>query len=119
MSATPASQAICFTLPVLPGKTGTDREAMRSCWRGDRREDHAAARRRQGITRESVWIQSTPAGDVVVVLLEASDLAAALESVATSTDPFDEWFRDHVADVHGVKLDEGFDAPEQVLDYGA
>ncbi len=119
MSGTPAHQSMCFTLPLLPGKTGADRAAMLSCWRGDRRDDHAASRRRQGVTRESVWIQSTPAGDVVVVLMEADDLSSALRSVATSSDPFDEWFRHHVADVHGVRLEQGFDAPEQVLDYRA
>lgn len=119
MSGTPTTQSICFTLPLLPGRTDTDREAMLSCWRGDRRDDHASSRRRQGFTRESVWIQSTPAGDAVVVLMEAEDLAFAIQGVATSEEPFDQWFRDHVAEVHGIKLEEGFDLPEQVLDYRA
>lgn len=119
MSGTPANQSVCLTLPLLPGKTGVDREAMLSCWKGERHDDHTASRRRQGFTREAVWIQQTAAGEVVVVFMEAEELTTALRSVATSSDPFDVWFRQHVADVYGVRLEEGFEAPEQVLDYRA
>jgi hypothetical protein len=61
-----------------------------------------------------VWIQSTPAGDVAV---EAPDLQAAMGSLATSEDQFDRWFREHIKDVHGLDLTEGFLPPEQVLDF--
>ena len=111
--------AIGVVLPLLPGKTEDDREAMMSCWTGERREAFAASRRRHGITREAVWIQSTPAGDVVVLYLEADDLSAAFQSVGTSQEPFDRWFREHVRDVHGVALEEGMTPPELVLDFSA
>ena len=60
-------QTIAFAAPMLPGKTETDREAMASCTNGERKAEHEASRRRAGITRESVWIQSTPNGDLAVV----------------------------------------------------
>ncbi|HYF24861.1 MAG TPA: hypothetical protein VD931_03895 [Baekduia sp.] len=110
-------QSVGFVAPLLPGKTETDREVMRSCWDGERRAAHADARRRLGVVRESVWIQQTPAGDVAVVLLEAQDLAAAFEGMASSDEPFDRFFREHVRDVHGLDLAEGFPPPEQVLDF--
>lgn len=69
------------------------------------------------MTREAVWIQSTPGGDMAVVLMEADDLEAALKVIATSDEPFDRWFRDHVRDVHGIALEEGFPPPEQILDF--
>jgi len=53
------------------------------------------------------------------VLLESDDLAASLFGVATSSDPFDVWFRSHVQTVHGVDLAAGMSLPEQVLDYTA
>ena len=53
-------QTVAFAAPLLPGKTDADREALASCANGDRRADHEASRKRAGITRESVWIQSTP-----------------------------------------------------------
>ena len=83
-------QCIAFAAPVLPGKTGADRAAMASV-QGERKAAYESSRERHGITREAVWIQPTPGGDVAVVYLEAEDLPAALGS---SRDPFDSWFRD-------------------------
>lgn len=117
MTASARTQSVCIAIPLLPGMTEADREALASCWTGERRPDHAASRRRHGITRESVWIQETPAGDVAVVLIESDDLRAALGGIATSAEPFDVWFRDHVAAVHGVDLAAGVPLPEQALDY--
>lgn len=111
--------SVGFTLPLLPGKTDTDRSVMLSCWRGERRDSHAAARERLGITRESVWIQQTPGGDVVVVYMEADDVQSAVEGMATSEEPFDRFFREHLRDAHGLDLSDGFTPPEQVLDYRA
>ena len=113
------SQALAFTLPLLPGKTDADREAMLSCWRGERQAEHEASHRSKGITRHSVWIQSTPGGDVAVVLIEANDLERAFAEIGSSQEPFDVWFRQHVRDVHGVDVADGIEPPEQVLDYRA
>ena len=113
------SQTIAFIAPLLPGKTETDRREMRSCWNGERAAGHAESRRRLGITREGIWIQSGPDGDVAVVYMEAEDVAAVFAGMATSDEPFDRWFRDHVLDVHGLDVTEGFPPPEQVLDYRA
>ncbi|ONI71636.1 hypothetical protein BWI15_15865 [Kribbella sp. ALI-6-A] len=110
---------IGFIAPLLPGKTETDRVAMTSCWRGERKEAYERSRRRLGITREAVFIQPTPNGDVAVVYWEADDVGAALKGMAASDDPFDEWFRDHVREVHGVNLEDGFPPPEQVMDFRA
>jgi len=100
-------QTICLALPLLAGRTDTDRDELLSCWRGERAAAHRASRARHGITREATWIQATPAGDVAIVLLESDDLAASFYGIATSTDPFDTWFRAHVMDVHGVDLAAG------------
>ena len=68
---------------------------------------------------EVTWIQSTPDGDVAIVLLESDDLATSLSGIATSQELFDTWFRAHVQEVHGVDLAHGMELPEQVLDYSA
>ena len=113
------SQTICLALPLLPGTTDTERVEMLACWHGERAEGYRASRARHGITREATWIQPTPAGDVSIVLLESDDLAASLFGVATSTDPFDVWFREHVQHMHGIDLAAGMNLPEQVLDHSA
>jgi hypothetical protein len=110
-------QTIAFAAPILPGKTQADRDAIAACAHGDRQAEYQASRKRAGIRRESVWIQSTPDGDVAVILIEAPDIQAAMGSLATSQDPFDRWFRENVKDVHGMDLAEGFPPPEQVLDF--
>jgi len=114
-----ATQTLCFAAPLLPGMSSREREEMLSCSRGARSEEHSASRRRHGISREPVWIQSTPAGDVAVVLIESADLSNALLGLATSDEPFDVWFREHLLAVHGMDLSAGMSLPEQVLNYGA
>ena len=112
-------QTIGFIAPLLPGKTEADRAAMISCWRGERRAAFEASRRRLGINREAIYVQSTPIGDVAVVYWEADDVEAALKGMATSDEAHDVWFRDHVREVHGINVEDGFPPPEQVLDYRA
>lgn len=111
------TQTVCFAAPLLPGTSTHDRDEMLSCWQGERQEQHARSRRAHGITREAVWIQSTTAGDVAVVLMESSDLPHALLGLATSDEPFDIWFREHLMTVHRMDLAAGMALPEQVLDY--
>jgi membrane protein required for beta-lactamase induction len=110
---------IAFATPLLPGMTGLDRDAMTSFQTGERKTDYEDARRRAGITREKVWIQTTPAGDMAIVYMEADDLDAAFAALGKSDEPFDRWFRDHVQRVHGFSLADEFHAPEQVLDFSA
>jgi len=110
-------QCVAFTVPLLPGKAGADRTALASCQAGARKEAYQDARRSAGIIREAVWIQPAPGGDVAVVYLEADDLAAAFTIWGTSAEPFDRWFRDHVRQVHGIALEDGFPASELVLDF--
>jgi len=109
--------SIAFAAPLLPGKTDADREALHSCASGERKADHAASRERHGITKEAVWLQQTPGGDFAVVYLEADDLEAAFGGLASSQEPFDQWFREHVKNVHGMDLAEGFPPPEQLIDF--
>jgi hypothetical protein len=116
---TDETRTVAFTIPLLPGMTETDRRAMLSCWHGERRSEYEASRRRLGIVREQVWIQPAADGDVAVAALEATDVAAALEGIASSREPFDRWFRDHCRAVHGVDLEAGFPPPEMVLDFRA
>ena len=113
------TQTICLALPLLPGATVRDRDEMMASWRGERAAAHRASRARHGITRETVWIQPTPAGDLAILLLESNDLASALSSVAASSEPFDVWFRGHVMAVHGIDLTAEMKLPEQILDYSA
>lgn len=109
--------ALAFVIPLLPDKTATARTALESFSNGERTSEYISSRQRLGITRECVWIQQTPGGDVSVVYLESADPQAALVGMATSNDLFDRWFREHVRAIHGIALEDGFPPPEQVLDF--
>ena len=111
-------QSVAFAVALLPGQADAVRAALASCQAGARKEAYQDARRRAGIIREAVWIQPGPGADVAVVYLEADDLATAFTILRASAEPFDRWFRDHVRQVHGIAWDDGFIAPELVLDYG-
>ncbi|HET7800936.1 MAG TPA: hypothetical protein VFL38_10965 [Humibacillus xanthopallidus] len=109
--------AIAFATLLPPGRAEVDRLAMESCWRGKRREAYEDARRRAGITKESVWLQATPSGDLAVVYIEADDIGRAMAVIGGSQEPFDQWFRECLQDVHGIALEAGFTAPVPVLDF--
>jgi hypothetical protein len=110
--------ALAFAVPLLPGKTDLDREAMLSCSQ-ERKAEHDASREALGIDRMAIWIQQTPVGDTAVVYVEADDLEAVGEGLASSDEPFDRWFRRHVREVHGIDVEDGFPPVEQVLDFRA
>ena len=95
---------LSFVMPVLPGKEETDVETLERFSKGEERDAYVAARRSQGLTRESVWHQRTPDGILAIVMLEAEDLDSALRTMATSDEPFDRRFREFVQDVHGIEL---------------
>jgi hypothetical protein len=110
-------QSIAFAVLLPPDRAEANVEALTSCWVGARKEAFQDARRRAGIVREAVWIQSTPGGDLAIVYLEADDLDIAITMLGTSAEPFDCWFRDHVGEVHGIALEEVFISPDLVLDF--
>lgn len=112
-------QRIAFAVLLPPGQTEASVKALTSCWMGARKEAFQDARRRAGIVREAVWIQSAYSGDLAIVYLEADDLDIAFTILGTSAEPFDHWFRAHLREVHGSALEEAFNPPDLVLDFDA
>jgi len=109
--------SVGFAIPVLPGRTDLGRRALGACWRGERRAAYEDARRRAGITKEAVWIQTTPTGDLAVVYLEADDLDAAFVVIGAADVAALDDLRNQIRAVHGFSLTDGVPAPELVLDY--
>jgi len=102
----------CFGLvvPVLPGKEQADLNWVEEMT-GPRREEYESAWKQLGVTRHTVWHQQTPDGTVAVVYMEADDIPRAMQGITSSDDPFNQWFRERVRDVHG--LDIQAEAPPQ------
>lgn len=106
---------IAFVAQILPGKMDLWRDTMAEL-SGPRRAEYQASRERLGIRREGAWLQRTPLGDFAVIYLEADDLAAVFRGFGFSEDPFDQWLRDVLEDVHGFDM-RGQRTPEQFVDY--
>jgi len=90
--------------PILPGKTEEWKQFGRS-FLGSRRAEYEASRRRAGLTKEVAALQQTPMGDFAVLYGESETNPEEINRRwATSTDPFDIWFRQKVMELHGVDL---------------
>lgn len=91
----------CMAFPVLPGQ----RDALiefASKLMGERRAEFDNSQ--VTVSKEQWYIQSTPLGDLCVVRVEAADPMAVFEGLASSTEPFDVWFREQVQATTGVDL---------------
>ncbi|MGQ0671064.1 MAG: hypothetical protein ACT4PO_15630 [Actinomycetota bacterium] len=103
--------AYAFVFPILPGRA----EAGRAFAKEITGREMRASREPIGVTRETVWLHSTPMGDFGIVLLEGEDVAEANRRFAASTDPFDVWFKETMLDISGVDFGQPIPAMSEVL----
>lgn len=113
-------EQVCFTMPVLAGKTAAARAFLQEV-DGGRKAEFADSERRIGITKESWYLQQTAQGDLLIVYLESSDAASSLQQFSNSQDAFDQWFKRNLAEVTGVDLNSPPPWPlsEQVSSYAS
>jgi hypothetical protein len=70
--------------------------------KGPRREEHERSRKRMGVVREVASLMETPQGDFVCLFHEGEDLTKAFQTLATSEDPYDVWFREQLVSLYGL-----------------
>jgi len=92
--------------PVLPGKKDEWLTFARQM-EGDHRDKLTAFAKAAGVTRIRAWLQSTPQGDMAVVVHEGPDAQNWLKKVATSDDPTAAWLRGMLKSVHGIDSESG------------
>ena len=107
----------CFAVPILPGGI----KLMQDWIAQDvvNNKDHDAVLQAAGISREQVWIQHTPQGDLAVVSFEAKDPAKAFESLVKSQHPWAVKFRDHLGKAHGIDFSQPIPVNEQMANWQA
>ena len=59
---------------------------------------------RYGLTRHAVWLAETPAGPMVIVLLEGPGADDHMQRLAASDNEFDRRHRDKIKEVHGLDV---------------
>lgn len=93
---------LAMAIPILPGKTDQWRRFAAEL-AGPRHGEYVASRQRLGV-HERALLQSTPQGDLAIVTVEGADPAGALSQFGASGDPFTQWFREQVQEIHGFDL---------------
>jgi len=111
--------SLASVFPILPGKTEQWKHFSHEIV--NRRTQYETSRKRLGVTREVAYLQQTPQGDMAIVYMEAQDIAAMLQGLGSSQEPFDVWFREQVKDIHGVDLAQppAGPLPEAIVDWRA
>jgi len=106
-----------FTAPIQPGKTEEYRKFVAEL-SGARKTDYESSRKNAGFHRESIFLQKTPLGDMVVIVQEADSEQAALDSLKSMKDPYSIWFFQKFKDLHGIDIvGSGMPSNELLLDY--
>jgi hypothetical protein len=93
-----------FCAPFAPGKTEDGRRFGNEAF-VNRRDEHTESRRKLGLSKEIVFLNRTPNGDVAVVYLEGDDPAAGNRQFAQSRDAYDVWFKDECKKVFIPEID--------------
>jgi len=94
---------VCITLPVLAGQSAAARTFMQQL-DGARRDEFDRSERRIGISKELWFLAPLPSGDQLIGYMESADFASALPMFVASRDPFDLWFKEQMASVTGIDL---------------
>jgi len=106
--------AYAFAVPVLPGQEEANQHFIAEI-EGPRRSEYEATWRQLGVNVERIWRQVTPEGSLSIVYLELDDLARLFGGLATSDDPYVEWFRQQVLAIHGLDLTQPLPGPPNEL----
>ena len=94
---------VAFAAPILPGKMDVWREFNKELV-GARKADHEASQKRHGVTRQRLWLQQTPMGELAVVHVQGPGAESMMPSLGGSDDAFDVWFRGKVMEIHGIDM---------------
>ena len=111
-------KGLAFALPLLPGKAGAMRAWAHEAF-DSRRQELTESRLAWAQTREEVFLNSTPAGDLGVAYLEGHDPVEANRKFAASGEPYDRWFKDRLKELVPpfVDFDQPVPANETVWDW--
>ena len=105
--------AYAFAMPILPGQTDAARRFIQDVL-GPRKRDWDDLQRRQGVTRESYYLQSSPEGDLMLVTGEGT-FTPPRQFLDVAGNPFDRWFIEQIQNVTGINMLELSDEmPEQL-----
>ena len=103
---------VVLPFPVLPGKTAAEAKAI-----GDefmrRPDEWAESRRRQGVTLERAYLQTTPMGMFVVAYIEGEKSFTEVNALVAASDlDIDTFFVNAIRELHGVDVSQAAAGPQ-------
>jgi hypothetical protein len=109
-----------IAIPILPDQVDAWKSWARELG-SSKRAEFEDLNTRMGLTAHRAWYFQGPAGPTAVVFHEGPGAESFLAEVASSTHPFDRWFRDSIGTYHGMDFSQPMSgpAPEKVIDWAA
>jgi hypothetical protein len=89
-----------YALPILPGQSEAAASFESDLDAAGFRDRYEELNRQGKVRVHREWLQSTPTGDVLVVLFETDDPMALARSFVDG-DAYDDWWRARVKRIHG------------------
>lgn len=108
-----------MAFPVLPGKTKKAREFLKSLKR-KHAKDFAALEKKLRTTKEAIFLQSSPQGDLIIDYFECTNPQKSIEVMAKSKDEFAAWMKKEIKDFSGIDMNvlSKEPLPERLLMFG-
>jgi hypothetical protein len=109
-----------MAIAILENKVEAWKSWVAECL-GPRRTEFDDFNERMGLTLHRAWLMQSRQGPLAIVLVDGSRVEDFLPRLATSAEPFDRWFREHISEFHGIDFSQpGVLAPaEMFLDWQA
>jgi len=110
---------IAMAFPVLPGKTEKARQFMKSL-KTEHAKDFAALEKKLRTTKEAVFLQTSPEGDMIIDYYECARPEKSAEALAKLRDEFAMWMKGEISDITGIDVEAMAKEPipQQVLLFG-
>ncbi len=107
--------AVLFVMPLKKDKTDSYKAFLNECL-GPKKNDYADLLRRYDLNTIQMWISTLNGRDYAIFTHEMGDDAAQrLESWASSTHPFDQWFDKNLRDCYDVENVAKMPTPPEFL----
>ena len=103
-------RGLAFCAPVMPGAEDAGRAFAAEAY-DNRLSELEVSRRALGISRESVTLNTSPAGQSIAVYIEGDDPVEGNRRFAASTAPYDVWFKDVVGRTLAAGVDFNIPLP--------
>lgn len=98
------TKTIATAIPILPGKTEQWKKFANEL--NTRYKNEFNQSRKDLGVYERTFLQTTPTGDMIIVVLEGENPAEAFKKFGEKSDEFSKWFTAQVKDIHGMDLSQ-------------